>query len=77
MAIRGFPFYREVAKIVPVGRKRDLDSNILLRGHELPMIMRDDGSIAYLRKREAGIIAWFGDNLDAVTAFNLVEKEIS
>lgn len=45
--------------------------NILVPGHDLPMIMREDGSIAYLGKREAGIKAWFGDDLEAVTVFNL------
>lgn len=45
--------------------------NILVPGHDLPMVQREDGAVTYLGKREAGIKAWFGDDLDAVTRFDI------
>jgi hypothetical protein len=35
------------------------------------MVMREDGSVTYLGKREAGIKAWFGDGLEAITSFDI------
>jgi N-acyl homoserine lactone hydrolase len=58
-----------IAMVRGLWRRRP--GNILVPGHDLPMIMQEDGSVAYLGKREAGIRAWFGDDLQAVTCFNI------
>jgi hypothetical protein len=36
----------------------------------MPMVLRD-GKPAFVGKREAAITAWFGDDLDSVTRFEL------
>lgn len=44
---------------------------VLFPGHDLPKIL-EGGAPAYLGKREAAINAWFGDDLDTTTRFELV-----
>ena len=44
--------------------------NILVPGHDLPML-QDDGVPRYLGEREAAITAWFDDSLDQTTLFRL------
>jgi N-acyl homoserine lactone hydrolase len=39
-------------------------------GHDLPMT-REDGIARYLGGREAAITAWFGNDLETTTLFNL------
>jgi N-acyl homoserine lactone hydrolase len=45
--------------------------NILVPGHDLPMMAQEDGRIKYLGKREAAIKAWFGEDLETTTSFDL------
>ena len=44
--------------------------NILVPGHDLPML-QDDGVPRYLGEREAAIRAWFDDDLEKTTLFRL------
>jgi len=44
--------------------------SILVPGHDLPMV-QEEGRIQYLGKREAAIRAWFGENLEETTVFQL------
>jgi glyoxylase-like metal-dependent hydrolase (beta-lactamase superfamily II) len=45
--------------------------SILVPGHDIPMV-QEDGRTAYLGKRDATIYAWFGDDLETTTSFELV-----
>ena len=45
--------------------------NILVPGHDLPMII-EDGQPRYLGEREAAIKAWYGEDLNETTIFSLV-----
>lgn len=45
--------------------------NILVPGHDLPMMAQDDGRFKYVGKREAMIKAWYGDNIETTTSFDL------
>jgi glyoxylase-like metal-dependent hydrolase (beta-lactamase superfamily II) len=49
-------------------RKRP--GNILVPGHDVPMIL-EDGKPKYIDKREAGIRAWYGDDIETTTLFKL------
>jgi glyoxylase-like metal-dependent hydrolase (beta-lactamase superfamily II) len=44
--------------------------NIVVPGHDIPMV-QNDGRPEYLAKREAGIKAWFGDDLETMTTISL------
>jgi N-acyl homoserine lactone hydrolase len=44
---------------------------VLVPGHDLPMRAGADGAPEYVRRRSAGIEAWFGDDLEATTRFDL------
>ena len=44
--------------------------SILVPGHDIPLMQRD-GRTEYLAQREVTLTAWFGDNLETVTAFKL------
>jgi glyoxylase-like metal-dependent hydrolase (beta-lactamase superfamily II) len=44
--------------------------NILVPGHDLPMVL-DHDEVKYVGTREAAIKAWFGDGLDKTTLFEL------
>ena len=39
-------------------------------GHDIPMI-QNEGRIEYLAPRSAVVKAWFGDNLETMTSFEL------
>jgi len=47
--------------------------SILVPGHDLPMVQKD-GGVEYVGHREATITAWFGDDLETTTAFELTVK---
>jgi N-acyl homoserine lactone hydrolase len=47
--------------------------NVLVPGHDLPMVLRD-GVPTYLGEREAGIRAWMGETLEQTTEFSIVLK---
>ncbi len=51
-------------------RWRRRRGTIVVPGHDLPMV-QTDGRIAYLGKREAAIRAWFGNDLETTTSFEL------
>jgi len=44
--------------------------NIVVPGHDIPMV-QTDGRTEYVVKREAAIKAWFGDDLEQTTTFEL------
>jgi N-acyl homoserine lactone hydrolase len=60
-----------VAAIRMLWRKRP--GNIVVPGHDIPMVLKD-GRPEYLARREAAIKAWFGDDLDTMTAIELAVK---
>jgi N-acyl homoserine lactone hydrolase len=43
---------------------------VLVPGHDLPMT-QENGACRYIGTREAAITAWFGDDLETVTSFQL------
>ncbi|MDE2006739.1 MAG: MBL fold metallo-hydrolase [Rhodospirillales bacterium] len=43
---------------------------LLVPGHDLPMLL-EDGKPVYVGKREAAITAWYGDDLETTTRFEL------
>ena len=47
--------------------------NILIPGHDMPMIL-EQGKCRYLGQRQAAITAWYGDELETVTRFELTAK---
>jgi len=49
---------------------RRREGSILVPGHDLPMT-QDKGKITYLGKRDAKLKAWFGENLEETTLFDL------
>jgi N-acyl homoserine lactone hydrolase len=46
------------------------EGSIVVPGHDIPMVQKD-GRPAYLGPREATIKAWFGDDLETTTSFEL------
>jgi len=46
-------------------------STLLVPGHDVPMVL-EDGRPSYIGKREAAITAWFADDLEKTTLFELV-----
>jgi N-acyl homoserine lactone hydrolase len=58
-----------IDKVRELWRRRP--GNILVPGHDLSMTAQEDGRIKYLGKREAAIKAWFGDNIETTTSFDL------
>jgi N-acyl homoserine lactone hydrolase len=57
-----------IGKIWELWRRKP--GTILVPGHDLPMTL-EDGACRYLGKREAAITAWFGDDLQTTTCFQL------
>lgn len=51
-------------------RWRQRRGTVLVPGHDLPML-QENGSIRYIGKREAAVEAWFGDDLETKTVFEL------
>jgi glyoxylase-like metal-dependent hydrolase (beta-lactamase superfamily II) len=47
-------------------RKRP--GNIVVPGHDMPMVL-DRGQARYIEERQAGVTAWFGDQLEETTLF--------
>jgi N-acyl homoserine lactone hydrolase len=50
---------------------RHRPGNILVPGHDLPMLIREDGGARYIGEREAAISSWFGDTLEQTTLIQL------
>ncbi len=44
--------------------------NIVVPGHDVPMVL-ENGQSKYIDKREAAITAWYGDDMETTTLFNL------
>jgi N-acyl homoserine lactone hydrolase len=44
--------------------------NILVPGHDVPMVL-ENGKTKYIDKREAAIVAWFGDDMETTMLFKL------
>jgi N-acyl homoserine lactone hydrolase len=59
-----------VAAIWTLWRSRA--GNVVVPGHDIPMVLKD-GRPDYLARREAGINAWFGDDIDTMTALPLTK----
>jgi N-acyl homoserine lactone hydrolase len=53
------------------GLWRRRSGSVLVPGHDLPMVLGDDGAPRYLGQREAGIKAWYGDSMEQTTVFAL------
>lgn len=54
---------------------RSVPGTILIPGHDLSMRLDRDGKPEYLAERRAGIGAWFGENLQTVTDFDMSGDE--
>jgi N-acyl homoserine lactone hydrolase len=50
---------------------RSRPGNILVPGHDLPMVLEPDGGTRYLGEREAAIRSWFGDSIEQTTLIEL------
>jgi N-acyl homoserine lactone hydrolase len=59
---------RSFERIWEVWRKRP--GSLLVPGHDVPMVL-EDGRPAYIGKREAAIRAWFADDLETTTLYEL------
>jgi glyoxylase-like metal-dependent hydrolase (beta-lactamase superfamily II) len=55
------------------GLWRRRPGNLLVPGHDLPMV-QEKGVCRYIGKREASIAAWYGDDIEAMTAFDLTTR---
>ena len=51
---------------------RQRTNNVLVPGHDLPMVLNGAGEPEYLGERAGGIRAWFGDTLEQTHTFSLV-----
>lgn len=49
---------------------RERPGTVLVPGHDVPMVL-EDGQPRYVGTREAAISAWFGDDLETTTVFEL------
>jgi N-acyl homoserine lactone hydrolase len=58
-----------MAAIWTLWRRRP--GSILVPRHDIPMV-QENGRTAYLGTREATIYAWFGDDLETTTSFELI-----
>jgi hypothetical protein len=47
--------------------------SIVIPGHDVPMA-QENGKPRYIGKREAAITAWYGDDLETKTRFDLTGK---
>jgi glyoxylase-like metal-dependent hydrolase (beta-lactamase superfamily II) len=65
---------RSIARIFELWRKRA--DTILVPGHDIPMVL-GDGRPIYIEARRAGITAWFDDDLEQTTLFELKAAEPS
>lgn len=61
---------RTILEIWDMWRRRP--GSLLVPGHDVPMVV-EDGAPRYVGRREAAISAWFGDDLEQVTTFQLVQ----
>ena len=50
---------------------RERPGTVLIPGHDLPMVLGEDGRPVYLGRRQAAIDAWFGDGMADITRFQL------
>jgi glyoxylase-like metal-dependent hydrolase (beta-lactamase superfamily II) len=57
-----------IAKIWELWRRRP--GSIMVPGHDMPMT-QENGVTQYIGKREAAIVAWYGDDMETTTLFKL------
>jgi N-acyl homoserine lactone hydrolase len=57
-----------IAKIMELWRKRP--GSIMVPGHDMPMVL-ENGVPTFIDKREAAILAWYGDDMEQTTLFKL------
>jgi N-acyl homoserine lactone hydrolase len=50
---------------------RSRPGNILIPGHDVPMVLEADGTTRYVGERDAAITGWFGDSIEQTTVFRL------
>ena len=50
---------------------RSRPGNILIPGHDMPMVLDGDGKTRYVGEREAAISSWFGDSIEQTTLIRL------
>jgi len=49
---------------------RERPDTVVVPGHDMPMV-QENGKTAYITKREAAIVAWYGDDMETTTLFKL------
>lgn len=49
--------------------------SVLVPGHDLPLVADGEGCRYRDARRTSGVLAWFGDDLSATTAFDLRERQ--
>lgn len=49
---------------------RERPGTIVVPGHDAPMVL-ENGETKYITRREAAIVAWFGDDMETTTLFKL------
>lgn len=59
-----------IEMIWPLWRQRP--GTVLVPGHDLPTVL-DNGAPRYLARRQAGIRAWFGNDMQTLTTFDLTQ----
>jgi glyoxylase-like metal-dependent hydrolase (beta-lactamase superfamily II) len=60
-----------VAMVWDIWKRRP--GSIVIPGHDVPMA-QENGKPRYIGKREAAITAWYGDDMETKTRFDLTEK---
>ncbi|MGC1465714.1 MAG: MBL fold metallo-hydrolase [Pseudolabrys sp.] len=49
---------------------RERPDTVVVPGHDMPMV-QENGKTSYITKREAAIVAWYGDDMETTTLFKL------
>ena len=50
---------------------RSRPGNLLVPGHDMPMLLDEDGTIRYVGERQAAIRSWFADSIEQTTLIQL------
>ncbi len=60
---------KSIAMIWDIWKRRP--GSIVVPGHDMPMT-QENGVTTYIGKREAAVTAWYGDDMETTTLFNLM-----
>jgi N-acyl homoserine lactone hydrolase len=55
---------------------RSVRGTVLIPGHDLSMVLADDGQPLYLGERKAAIAAWFSESIHAMSTIDLTENGV-